>query len=133
DVTDFIFDTGAIEHLIYPKDLKFQKIVEFKRKLASRIKITYEKSQSDPKYSTFLGDFGEFKIAKLNQTAVSDVDQLVLEELYSLRREINSVKREVTDEDFLDYLNINDVDIYSMPVSNVLTIIANAQSDLKKS
>ncbi|ACM11544.1 hypothetical protein ACQKK2_20280 [Bacillus paranthracis] len=80
-----------------------------------------------------MGDFGEFKIAKLNQTAVSDVDQLVLEELYSLRREINSVKREVTDEDFLDYLNINDVDIYSMPVSNVLTIIANAQSDLKKS
>lgn len=172
DVTDFIFDTGAIEHLIYPKDLRFQKIVEFKRKLASRIKITYEKSQSDPKYSTFLGNFGEFKIAKLDQTAVSDVDQLVLEELHSLRREINSVKREVIDEanksvnnkrntnidnyvvdvitsfihvtndsrkiheiladkNFVDYLKTNDVDIYSMPVSNVLKIIAKAQIDLK--
>ncbi|EKS8361253.1 hypothetical protein QC455_005334 [Bacillus cereus] len=176
DVTDFIFDTGAIEHLIYPKDLRFQKIVEFKRKLASRIKITYEKSQSDPNYSTFLGNFGEFKIAKIDQTAVSDVDQLVLEELHILRREINSVKREVIDEanksvnnkknikrntsidnyvvdvitsfihgtndsrktleiladdDFIEYLRINDVDIYSMPVNNVLKIISNAQKDIK--
>ncbi|PGV71981.1 hypothetical protein [Bacillus cereus] len=176
DVTDFIFDTGAIEHLIYPKDLRFQKIIEFKRKLASRIKITYEKSQSDPNYSTFLGNFGEFKIAKIDQTAVSDVDQLVLEELHILRREINSVKREVIDEanksvnnkrnikrntsidnyvvgvidsfihgnndsrqpleiladdDFIEYSRINDVDIYSMPVNNVLKIISNAQKDIK--
>ncbi|MGH0778490.1 hypothetical protein ACQVQ8_15435 [Bacillus cereus] len=95
DVTDFIFDTGVIEHLIYPKDLRFKKIVEFKNQLASRIKITYEKSQSDPNYSTFLGNFGQFKIPSLNQEAISDVNQLILDELTTLRREMNNVKREV--------------------------------------
>ncbi|HDX9656985.1 TPA: hypothetical protein ROY05_001577 [Bacillus toyonensis] len=95
DVTDFIFDTGVIEHLIYPKDLRFKKIVEFKNQLASRIKITYEKSQSDPNYSTFLGNFGQFKIPTLNQEAVSDVNQVILDELMTLRNEIGHVKREV--------------------------------------
>ncbi|PGS19775.1 RNA helicase [Bacillus cereus] len=95
DVTDFIFDTGVIEHLIYPKDLRFKKIVEFKNQLASRIKITYEKSQSDPNYSTFLGNFGQFKIPTLNQEAVSDVNQIILDELMTLRNEIGHVKREV--------------------------------------
>ncbi|PGL61704.1 RNA helicase [Bacillus thuringiensis] len=95
DVTDFIFDTGVIEHLIYPKDLRFKKIVDFKNQLASRIKITYEKSQSDPNYSTFLGNFGQFKIPTLNQEAVSDVNQIILDELMTLRNEIGHVKREV--------------------------------------
>ncbi|WP_454475074.1 hypothetical protein [Bacillus toyonensis] len=111
DVTDFIFDTGAIEHLIYPKDLRFQKIVDFKRKLASRIKITYDKSQSDPKYSTFLGNFGEFTIAKIDQTAVSEVDQLVLDELRNLRRDVSNIKREaVYDENkSSEYIKMNDL------------------------
>lgn len=95
DVTDFIFDTGVIEHLIYPKDLRFKKIVDFKSHLASRIQITYEKSQSDPNYSTFLGNFGQFKIPTLNQETVSDVNQLILDEIINLRSEMNYVKREV--------------------------------------
>lgn len=95
DVTDFIFDTGVIEHLIYPKDLRFKKIVEFKKHLASRIQITYQKSQSDSNYSTFLGNFGQFKIPTLNQETVSDVNQLILDELINLQSEMNYVKREV--------------------------------------
>ncbi|MGN4289722.1 hypothetical protein [Bacillus cereus group sp. MYBK87-2] len=96
DATDFIFDTSSIEHLIYPKDLRFQKIVEFKKELAKRIKITYEKSIADPKFSTFLGNFGEFMIPKLDQTTVSSAEELILKEISSLRSEIKNVKREAT-------------------------------------
>lgn len=95
DKTDFIFDTGVIEHLIYPKDLRFKKIVEFQKELAKRIKITYEKSQNDTTYSTFLGNFGEFKVPTLKQEAITDVNQAILNELTNLRQEINTVKWEV--------------------------------------
>ncbi|ENQ3081145.1 hypothetical protein [Bacillus multifaciens] len=95
DVTDFIFDTGVIEHLIYPKDLRFKKIVEFQKLLASRIKITYEKSQNDTTYSTFLGNFGEFKVPTLNQETISDVNQIILDELSNIRTDMNNVKREI--------------------------------------
>ncbi|PFT45021.1 RNA helicase [Bacillus thuringiensis] len=96
DATDFIFDTGIIEHLIYPKDLRFQKIVDFKKQLARRIKVTYDKSQSDSTYSTFLRNFGEFKVPKLDQTAISDVEQLILEELHNVKKEMVGMKREIS-------------------------------------
>lgn len=35
DLTDYSFDTSIIEHLEYPKDLRFAKIVEFKKKLCT--------------------------------------------------------------------------------------------------
>jgi len=107
DKTDFIFDTGVIEHLIYPKDLRFKKIVEFQKELAKRIKITYEKSQNDTSYSTFLGNFGEFKVPTLKQEAITDVNQVILNELSNLRKEITSVKREVTTS--------SSIDLYSNP------------------
>lgn len=95
DETDFIFDTGVIEHLTYPKDLRFSKVVSFKKELARRIKLTYEKSKTDPNFSTFLGNFGEFKVANINQTTVSDVNQIMFDEISAIRREISSFKKEV--------------------------------------
>jgi nucleoside 2-deoxyribosyltransferase len=95
DQTDFIFDTGVIEHITYPKDLRFSKIVNFKKELALRIKQTYEKSVNDPNFSTFLGNFGEFKIPSLNQTTVSDVQQLILDEIYTLRAEFANFRKEL--------------------------------------
>jgi hypothetical protein len=95
DQTDFIFDTGVIEHLTYPKDLRFNKVVQFKSELANRIKLTYEKSLSDPDFSTFLRNFGTFKVPSLDQTTVSDVNQLILEEMSVLRKEMTIVKKEI--------------------------------------
>ncbi|MBN3553298.1 hypothetical protein JYA63_03405 [Fictibacillus nanhaiensis] len=95
DETDFIFDTGVIEHITYPKDLRFSKVVDFKKELARRIKLTYEKSISDPNFSTFLGNFGEFKIPSLEQTTVSDVNQLILDEMSAIRGELSVFKKEV--------------------------------------
>ncbi len=96
DETDFIFDTGVIEHITYPKDLRFSKVVHFKEELARRIKATYEKAQSTPDFSTFLGNFGQFKVPSLDQKTISEPTEFLLEELSLIRRELTSVKKEVS-------------------------------------
>lgn len=92
DETPYMFDTSSIETLQYPKDLRFARIVSFKKELASRIKSTYEKAKSDSSYSPFLGHFGEFVVPALNQTAVSDPQKIILNELSSLKEDIKSLK-----------------------------------------
>ncbi len=84
DKTTYSFDTSAIEHLEYPRDLRFSKIVEFKEKLKDKLKATYSKATSDPNYTTFLKHFGEFKVAKLDKKEVSGQEYL-LEEMKNLR------------------------------------------------
>lgn len=87
DKTSYSFDTAPIEHLEYPRDLRFTKIVEFKNSLSEKVKATYEKSQADADYTTFLKHFGKFTVAKLDITEVSKED-FMLEELRELRRMI---------------------------------------------
>lgn len=84
DRTTYSFDTSAIEHLEYPRDLRFSRIVEFKQKLAEKIKATHTRATSDPTYTTFLKHFGEFKVAKLDQKEVSG-QEYILEELRGVR------------------------------------------------
>lgn len=98
DKTDFIFDTGLIEHITYPKDLRFNKIIVFQQELANAILQTYNKAKSDSTFSTFLGNFGEFRVPAINQTTISDVNQLILDELSNIRREINSIKKKANNE-----------------------------------
>lgn len=84
DKTTYSFDTSAIEHLEYPRDLRFSRIVEFKHKLAEKIRATHQKATSDPTYTTFLKHFGEFKVAKLDKKEVSG-QEFILDELKSIR------------------------------------------------
>jgi hypothetical protein len=89
DKTTYSFDTSPIEHLTYPRDLRFNKIVEFKRDLSEKIKATVKRSKEDSQYSTFLKHFGRFTVAKLETTEVSK-EEFILEELrdmkYSMQR-----------------------------------------------
>jgi hypothetical protein len=84
DKTTYSFDTSPIEHLEYPRDLRFNKIVEFKESLLEKIKKTYERSVNDKEYSTFLKHFGEFKVSKINKKEVPEME-ILLEEFRSLR------------------------------------------------
>lgn len=85
DRTPYSFDTGQIEHIDYPRDLRFSKIVDFKKKLSKKISATYEKSQNDSDYTTFLKHFGEFKVAKLEQKEVSG-QEFILDEIRQMRQ-----------------------------------------------
>lgn len=88
--TPYSFDTSPIEHLQYPRDLRFSKIVEFKEELSEKIRRTYEKSQNDASYTTFLKHFGTFKVAKLEKEEISS-DAYLLEEFKSLRAAVQQL------------------------------------------
>lgn len=90
--TPFIFDTSSIEHLEYPRDLRFSKIKEFKDKLSSKIIATHSKAKTDPNYSTFLKHFGEFKVAKIDEREVTG-QEFMLDELKSIRTSLNRLER----------------------------------------
>jgi len=96
--TSYSFDTSAIEHLEYPRDLRFSRIVEFKQKLADKITATHRRATSDPSYTTFLKHFGEFTVAKIDKKEVPG-QEFILEELRGMktalrRLELNPSSRE---------------------------------------
>jgi hypothetical protein len=92
DKTSYSFDTSAIEHIEYPRDLRFTKIVEFKTKLTEKIAGTYAMSAANPDFSTFLKHFGEFKVAKIDQKEVSS-QEFLEEELKGIRLAISRLER----------------------------------------
>lgn len=95
DNTSYSFDTSAIEHLEYPRDLRFSKIIDFKEKLSQKIKATYEKSKSDDNYTTFLKHFGEFTVAKIEKKEVSG-QEYILEELKNIRFTMRRLERQTS-------------------------------------
>lgn len=88
DKTEYSFDTSSIEHIEYPRDLRFNSIIDFKEKLTSKISATYEKSQNDSSYTTFLKHYGTFKVAKLDTEEVSQ-EQFLAEEIKELKRMVS--------------------------------------------
>ena len=88
--TSYSFDTSIIEHLDYPRDLRFSKIQKFQTILAEKISATYEKSQEDSNYTTFLKHFGEFKVATLDETEVT-MQELMYEEFGNLKSAVNEM------------------------------------------
>ncbi|MDR3676136.1 MAG: hypothetical protein P4N24_11650 [Acidobacteriota bacterium] len=94
DATTYSFDTGPIEHLPYPRDLRFAKIVDFKAKLADKISATL-KASKDPNYSTFLKHFGKFTVAKLEEKEVSS-QEFVMDALKSIHEELAILRFDVS-------------------------------------
>jgi len=90
DSTDYVFDTGLIEHIPYPRDLRFNKIVGFKTLLGKKLKATYNNSKKSD-YSTFLGHFSNFKVQKLKEKE-GDINTLVLDSLQELRLEFLNLR-----------------------------------------
>jgi hypothetical protein len=89
--TSYSFDTSGIEHVEYPRDLRFSRIVEFKQKLTEKIKATNEKAKADASFSTFLKHFGEFTVAKLEKKEVPG-QEFIIEELKAIRTDIRRLE-----------------------------------------
>jgi hypothetical protein len=92
DKTDYMFDTGIIEHVGYPRDLRYSQVVAFKSNLAAKVLATYKAALADPDHSTFLRNFGKFQIATLNQDVVP-ADKLVVKMLADIQDEIVEMRR----------------------------------------
>ena len=65
DKTEYSFDTGIIEHLTYPRDLRFARIIEFKQALAAKVVNTWRAAQRS-EHSTFLKNFGKLQFNQQN-------------------------------------------------------------------
>jgi len=91
DMTDYSFDTSPIEHIKYPRDLRYQKIMKFKKDLSTKIKGTYEASTKDG-YTTFLKHFGRFTVAKLDEKEITS-DQLILDLIKDLSSKVDRLSR----------------------------------------
>lgn len=92
DKTGYSFDTAPIEHLSYPRDLNYFKIVEFKDKLKDKILGTIKKAKEDPLYSPFLKSFGEFKVAAIEHSEGS-MNDVVLQRLDDMQQAIGRLSR----------------------------------------
>lgn len=95
DCTPYSFDTGIIEHLCYPRDLTYWKILNFKKALRDKILSTLDKARKDPEYSTFLKNFGEFKVAKLKTKTVPQ-NEFILESLKELKADVARIGQMVS-------------------------------------
>ena len=126
DKTSYSFDTSPIEHLEYPRDLRFTKIVSFKNKLTEKIKRTYEKSQNDSNYTTFLKNFGEFKIAKIESKEVSG-EEFIIEEIKGMRLAIQRLERNDISKDRSFQFHPHDADI-----DICLSLYVNDQTEIDK-
>ncbi len=90
DATAYSFDTAPIEHVPYPRDLRYQPMLDFKAELARKAKATLA-APNDPGYKSFLGHFGPIKVATIDHQEVTP-DQLIMEELRDLRRMVGRLQ-----------------------------------------
>lgn len=93
DDTDFSFDTSPIEHIGYPRDLRFNKINSFRDTLKIKLTATYKRSKEDSNYSTFLKNFGEFTVAHLQSKEVSP-DAFILESINEVKNEMTAFRKQ---------------------------------------
>lgn len=85
-LTDYCFDSGTIEHLPYPKDLRYGEIQIFKDKLKNKIIKTHEEfvQNGDKGVSPILKNFGSFERKKIKLNKISAEEALI--------RDIDSIK-----------------------------------------
>jgi len=134
DKTSYSFDTSPIEHLEYPRDLRFTKIIEFKQNLKEKVKATYEKSISDKDYTTFLKHFGSFTVAKLDTKEVSKEDYIIAE-LQELKRSISRQEKYYNRDRYLSS-KYNNIDDFDMQINNnenkIQNLVSYVQKELSK-
>lgn len=95
DQTSYSFDTSVIEHLTYPRDLRFSRIVDFKKQLSEKLSATLAKADADNSYSPFLKSFGTFTVAKLNQKEVSASEGVIVEALEKLSYRLSRIEANI--------------------------------------
>lgn len=74
NATQYCFDSGTIEHIEYPKDMRYSEIEKFKLLLKQKIEKTIEHHKSTPDESPILSSFGSFKAIKPNIPEMSEMD-----------------------------------------------------------
>lgn len=127
DKTDYSFDTAIIEHIPYPRDLRFNKIVNFKNYLTDKIVATYESAKSNSDHSTFLKNFGTFHIAKISET-VLPAEKILLNTLQDLQEQISSLRMAIQQNGLLsENLNRHQHNFLSEKLTKEMRMLGTAR------
>ncbi len=94
DLTSYSFDTSPIEHLGYPRDLRFNQIIEFKERLARKATATFNAPTDDPHYKSFLQHFGPIKVPSMAREEVP-ADQFLLSEMQEMKMALSRLSNAV--------------------------------------
>lgn len=86
DYTNYSFDTAQIEHLIYPRDLRHNKILDFVQSLSEKISSTYEAAKQ-PEFTTFLKHFDKVRVTTLETTDIP-FNQYLVDQILEIKRVI---------------------------------------------
>jgi len=84
DATSCSFEGVPLEHLTYPRDLRYAQILEFKQELARKLGAVHRSAQADVRHQTFLEQFGAFTVVHLREREVPR-DGFLFEELRELK------------------------------------------------
>lgn len=95
--TDYSFDTAPIDHLPYLSSLHYQTMRDFKEDLSKKILATYDASL-EKHYSSFLKNFGDFTVAKIEQKEVSEA-AFLLNQLRDLIKENQNARGNIENFD----------------------------------
>lgn len=90
DHTPYSFDTSPLEHLTYPRDLRFGTISKFKKGLSEKIKSSMKSTGEN----SFLKSFGDFKVAEID-VAQAPIDSIILEEIQDMKRQLLSFRKQM--------------------------------------
>ncbi|MBR5078332.1 MAG: hypothetical protein IKX30_06275, partial [Victivallales bacterium] len=95
DKTDYSFDTSLIEHLTYPRDLRYFDILEFKNQLKGKILATVNATKTTGSNNTsFLKNFGEFEVAHVEKKK-GTIDDVLLNKIDEISRSIFRLERRI--------------------------------------
>lgn len=72
NLTSYSFDTSPIEHIEYPRDLRFASILEFQEKL----KIKIQNNREGRSKNSFLKNFGPIRVANVEPQEMSEFEAI---------------------------------------------------------
>ena len=111
DATDYCFDTGTIQHLSYPKDLRYESIKKFKDELKIKIESTLKKYHKEPNESPILELFGSFKGRRKIDIPEQDKFELlrsdILIAMNGLSRRLDNMENQAQENLYSQLNNIN--------------------------
>lgn len=128
DRTPYIFDTGPLEHIKYPADLRYGQIEDFKGTLAQKVKATYTNSIHNADTTSYLKSFGAFQVAKIPTEHVEG-QELMLGMLKDMQAEMASLRRSIGDASALVQRVLSQpvsLSPSTLPLSSLATIGATA-------
>ena len=83
EVTAYSFDSSPLEHIPYPRSLRFSPIINFKELLRVKAEATIS-APEQPGYRSFLQHFGPIQVASFERENVP-AQEIVLREIADLR------------------------------------------------